>query len=131
MIELKNYSTNSKEYGFLTIDEIVNSESANLHKVAAITDDTTLFSSIEFIDKCNEKNIKGENLEIKGHEFHYSEITENNEINKNNKENFYNISKNDGRKWYCGYKKKSALAGYPHISFFSNIEFFKYLVERL
>lgn len=58
MIELKNYSTNSKEYGFLTIDEIVNSESANLHKVAAITDDTTLFSSIEFIDKCNEKNIK-------------------------------------------------------------------------
>ena len=81
--------------------------------------------------KCNEKNIKGENLEIKGHEFHYSEITENNEINKNNKENFYNRSKNDGRKWYCGYKKKSALAGYPHISFFSNIEFFKYLVERL
>lgn len=73
------------------------------------------------IDKGN-----GEKILIKGHEFHYSEIKEN-----NGEKAVYEISKIDGRKWECGYKKKSALAGYPHINFFSNIDFFKYIVEEL
>lgn len=58
MIELKNYSTNSQEYGFLKIEEIINSESATLNKVACLTEDSTLYSSIDFIDKCKEKGIK-------------------------------------------------------------------------
>ena len=72
-------------------------------------------------------NIKTENgICTKGHEFHYSEISVDNEKGK-----FYKIEKNDGRNWNCGYRKKSLLAGYPHISFYSNIEFFKYLIEEL
>lgn len=72
-------------------------------------------------------NIETENgIQTKGHEFHYSEISLDNE-----KEKFFKIEKNDGRNWTCGYKKKSLLAGYPHISFYSNVEFFKYLVEEL
>lgn len=72
-------------------------------------------------------NIKTENeISTKGHEFHYSEISLDNETEK-----FYKIEKNDGRNWTCGYRKKSLLAGYPHISFYSNIEFFKYLLEEL
>ena len=51
--------------------------------------------------------------------------------NKKDNTHFYKIEKNDGRNWTCGYKKKSLLAGYPHISFYSNIEFFKYLLEKL
>lgn len=58
MIELKNYSTNSQEYGFLKIDEILNSESVQLNKIACLTEDSTLYSSIEFIEKCKEKGIK-------------------------------------------------------------------------
>ena len=73
------------------------------------------------IDKGN-----GDKILTKGHEFHYSEIKEN-----NGEKAVYEISKIDGRKWECGYKKKSALAGYPHINFFSNIDFFKYIVEEL
>ena len=72
-------------------------------------------------------NIETENgIKLKGHEFHYSEIVK-------NKENytFYKICKNDDRKWDCGYRKKNILAGYPHISFFSNLKFFKFLVEEL
>jgi len=72
----------------------------------------------------------GEGIKTKGHEFHYSEISTDNE-NKKDNTHFYKIEKNDGRNWTCGYKKKSLLAGYPHISFYSNIEFFKYLVEKL
>ena len=72
-------------------------------------------------------NIKMENgIQTKGHEFHYSEISKDNE-----KEKFYKIEKNNGRNWTCGYWKKSLLAGYPHISFYSNIKFFKYLIEEL
>ncbi len=72
----------------------------------------------------------GEGIKTKGHEFHYSEISTDNE-NKKDNTHFYKIKKNDGRNWTCGYKKKSLLAGYPHISFYSNIEFFKYLLEKL
>ena len=68
----------------------------------------------------------GNGIHTKGHEFHYSEISVDNEKGK-----FYKIEKNDGRNWTCGYRKKSLLAGYPHISFYSNIEFFKYLIEEL
>jgi len=68
----------------------------------------------------------GNGIHTKGHEFHYSEISADNEKGK-----FYKIEKNDGRNWNCGYMKKSLLAGYPHISFYSNIEFFKYLIEEL
>ncbi len=68
----------------------------------------------------------GEKILTKGHEFHYSEIKEN-----NGEKAVYEISKIDGRKWECGYKKKSALAGYPHINFFSNVELFEYIVEKL
>lgn len=87
-----------------------------------------------------QKDIKENILSIKGHEFHYSTISENREIiencqNQEEDENyakyFYNISKQDGRQWKCGFKKKNLLAGYPHISFASNINFLEYIIEKL
>ena len=88
-----------------------------------------------YIDiECREKTSDGGILKTKGHEFHYSEITENSEaVGDEDKgyKYFYNITKNDGRNWKCGYRKKSTLAGYPHISFLSNVEFFGYIVESL
>ena len=97
-----------------------------------------------YIDiECKEENDQRANIKIKGHEFHYSEIMSNNEvekqrtgnnngINKEQKQNyFYNITKNDGRIWNCGYRKNSVLAGYPHIMFYSNIDFFRFIIEKL
>ena len=56
----------------------------------------------------------------------------NNGINKEQKQNyFYNITKNDGRIWNCGYRKNNVLAGYPHIMFYSNIDFFRFIIEKL
>lgn len=78
----------------------------------------------------NESNVC-ENLKTKGHEFHYSEIVNNDEIDKKQKNHFYKIEKNDGRSWGCGYKHNSVLAGYPHISFYSNINFFNFIIEKL
>ena len=88
-----------------------------------------------YIDiECREKTSEGRILKTKGHEFHYSEITENSKAVGNEDKGckyFYNITKNDGRNWKCGYRKESTLAGYPHISFLSNVEFFRYIVECL
>ena len=64
-------------------------------------------------------------IKIRGHEFHYSEIFENNE-----KQCFYSIKKENGREWECGYKKNNTLAGYPHIAFYSEPEFLKFLLEQ-
>ena len=67
-----------------------------------------------------------EGISFRGHEFHYSEISYNNE-----KENQFKIKKDNGRNWECGYRKKNVLAGYPHIGFYSNLEFFEFLFGSL
>ena len=64
-----------------------------------------------------------EDLEIK---FYFEKF-----LGEKKKEKFKKKKKNDGRNWTCGYRKNSLLAGYPHVSFYSNIEFFKYLIEEL
>lgn len=58
MIDLKNYSTYSQEFGFLKIQEILESESVKQTGVACLTEDSTLYSAVEFIEECEKKNIK-------------------------------------------------------------------------
>lgn len=58
MIDLKNYSTFSQEYGFLKINEILESESVKASGVACLTEDSTLFTALDFIDACKKRNIK-------------------------------------------------------------------------
>ena len=68
-------------------------------------------------------HIETENgIKTKGHEFHYSEIFDNEE-----KQTFYEIKKENGKEWKCGYRKNNTLAGYPHVAFYSEPEFFKFL----
>ncbi len=64
------------------------------------------------------------NILCKGHEFHYSDIYD---VLEENTE--FNISKLNGNSWNCGYKSKNLLAGYPHINFYTNIEFFKWIFD--
>lgn len=58
MIELKNYSTHSQEYGFLKINEILESDSVKFHGVACLVEDSTLYSSISFMEECKKREIK-------------------------------------------------------------------------
>ena len=59
------------------------------------------------------------------HEFHKSNVSVSDET-------IFNVIKENyqGNKitWNCGYKKKNTIAGYPHINFRGNMEFFKALV---
>jgi len=69
-------------------------------------------------------------ININAHEFHRSMIDEIHELDF-----LYNISKKrEGKvykKWKCGIKKQNTLAGYPHIHFYSNIEFLYYLLDYI
>lgn len=69
--------------------------------------------------------INEKQYEINCHEFHKSNVSL-------NEETIFNVVKEkyQGEKitWNCGYKKKNTIAGYPHINFRGNIEFFKAIV---
>ncbi|MBC5629426.1 cobyrinate a,c-diamide synthase [Clostridium sp. NSJ-6] len=66
------------------------------------------------------------NININCHEFHKSDV----DIKE---ERIYNVTKESWNgntlKWNCGYKKENTIAGYPHIHFFGNMEFLKWLIE--
>lgn len=70
--------------------------------------------------------IEGEDININCHEFHKSDV-------EMNEEGIYNVTKKswsgDNLKWSCGYKKQNTIAGYPHIHFFGNIDFIKWLIN--
>lgn len=58
MIDLKNYSTYSKDFGFLKISEIFESDSTKVNGVAALVEDSTLYSSISFIEEAKKRKVK-------------------------------------------------------------------------
>lgn len=92
MIDLKNYSKYSKEYGFLSIEEIIDSPSSQKNRVAFITDHSTMYSAYEFIDKCNKNGIKpviGVTINADCEDGKQREIT----IYANNKKGFSDLSK--------------------------------------
>lgn len=66
-------------------------------------------------------------LRLNCHEFHksYVELTEDDSY-KVTKENY------DGtlKQWKCGYVKNNTLAAYPHVHFFSNLEFMSNIVNK-
>ncbi|CDM67654.1 Cobyrinic acid A,C-diamide synthase [Clostridium bornimense] len=65
-------------------------------------------------------------ISINCHEFHKSKV-------ESNEETVYNVEKfkynGDKISWNCGYMKKNTLAGYPHVHFFGNIDFLKYIIK--
>lgn len=61
--------------------------------------------------------------EIKAHEFHYYDSSNNGEV--------FTAVKPDGkRKWDCMVLKKNTLAGFPHIYYYSNPQFAKNFIDK-
>lgn len=67
-----------------------------------------------------------DDISINCHEFHKSKV-------ESNEKTVYNVEKfkynGDKISWNCGYMKKNTLAGYPHVHFFGNIDFLKYIIR--
>lgn len=67
-----------------------------------------------------------DSIKINCHEFHKSKtISQENAVYRVEKEGYLGETKN----WNCGYKKIYTLAGYPHVHFFGNMQFLKYIVD--
>ncbi len=85
--------------------------------------------SVKMSDKLNIKRfgyvtcIHNE-YEVNAHEFHYSDI-----VDLNPSQYHFKITKNN-REWNGGFTYKNVIAGYPHIHFYSNLEYFKKLFNR-
>ena len=62
-------------------------------------------------------DVEYKSLRGKAHEFHYSRIDEEGEVEKD-----FILKKIDGRQWNCGYRNKNLLGGYPHLHFYGSIE---------
>ena len=64
---------------------------------------------------------------VRAHEFHYSDLE-----GLSGKEKYYFDISKPGRdsRWKCGFMKNNTIAGYPHIHFYSNLDFFKSLFMR-
>ncbi|PKL15116.1 MAG: cobyrinate a,c-diamide synthase [Spirochaetae bacterium HGW-Spirochaetae-5] len=71
-------------------------------------------------------NIQFDGIEVKGHEFHHSIIVE---CDEHSVFKYIVTKESTGDSWNCGLKKQNVLAGYPHIHFYSNFDFFRKLVE--
>lgn len=62
---------------------------------------------------------------INTHEFHYSYVEDETNLNP-----IFKVSKNN-REWADGFKKKNTIANYSHIHFLSNIELLDLFLDRL
>ena len=64
---------------------------------------------------------------LRAHEFHYSDLAG----LVGDEKYYFDISKPEkNRVWKCGFMKNNTIAGYPHIHFYSNMEFFKSLFAK-
>lgn len=67
-------------------------------------------------------------IKIRGHEFHRSCIEENDDL-----EYYYHVTKYREKfidEWECGLVKNNVVAGYPHIHFYSNLEFLEEFLNK-
>lgn len=99
--------------------------------------DEKFFPMVDFF-KCKTKLTKNlqrfgyieidfDGIKIKAHEFHYSIMED---IQKNDFAYKFKIKKaGNNKEWECGLAKKNVIAGYPHIHFYSNIDFFKKIIR--
>lgn len=75
-------------------------------------------------------NVKNsDRINIEAHEFHRSLIEENDKLSYE-----YDVTKlKEGKvikQWVCGVRKNNVLAGYPHIHFYSNIDFLLNYIDK-
>ncbi|WP_294404530.1 cobyrinate a,c-diamide synthase [uncultured Clostridium sp.] len=103
-------------------DEIEGSDMAGFFKGKSFM--TKRLQNFGYCQLTIDKKLYGRELSINAHEFHKSYV----ELDE---EKIYTVEKEqyDGKilKWNCGYAKKNTLAGYAHINFLGNIDFFKYI----
>ncbi len=112
--------------GFMYLTKFLTDTNNKKYEMAGIIPCSIVMTKKLDIGRFGYINILDEksNLIGRGHEFHYSKIEN---IFDDKRE--YRAMKKDGREWKCIFKEKNIYAGYPHLHFYSCIEFIKNMIE--
>ncbi len=111
--------------GLMYLTSGINNLENEFHAMTGVFNCTTQMTS--GLKRFGYANIMFNGAMGKCHEFHRSELVENDNINY---KYAYQLQKSESSKsWKCGLSYKNVLAGYAHIHFYSNLEFFKEIVQ--
>lgn len=111
--------------GFMYLcDKVFDKEGQSFNMTGILDIDITMKSYLNFARFGYGNFISSHGIEGRCHEFHFSDISRCEETPT------IDVSKKD-RGWKCGYEKGNLLAGYPHIHFMGNLNFFQYLFDKV
>lgn len=110
--------------GFMYLTEGIETLDGKFYPMTKLIDATVKMGKSLQITRFGYVDVEYENVKGKAHEFHYSRIDKDGEMEK-----MYTLKKLDGREWKCGYKNKNLLGGYPHLHFYGSIDILEKILE--
>jgi cobyrinic acid a,c-diamide synthase len=110
--------------GLMYLTNGIKDKNGIYHKTVGFFNCKTIMT--EKLQRFGYVEVEFDGVTTKTHEFHHSIL----EVENADFEFKYKVRKLDKNKeWDCGLFKKNVLAGYPHIHFYSNFDFFKKILE--
>jgi len=102
-----------------------------------IPEDGRIYPAVDFF-KCRTRmtkklqrfgyvEVEYKGILTKAHEFHHTVLED---VDESQFEYAFKVrKKNRGKEWKCGLSRKNVLAGYPHVHFYSNPEFYRGIIS--
>lgn len=105
-------------------DSLTNLEAKSYNMAGVFSAKANMTKALKRFGYCS---VKYAGVQSMAHEFHRSELTENEHANYTHQ---YQVQKPIGDKtWTCGLRHKNVLAAYAHIHFYSSANFFQKIIE--
>ncbi len=112
--------------GLMYLGKYIHDFNKKLYKMVSIFDmDVEMTKRLQRFGY-SEVNYNG--IYFRAHEFHHSKVINENKVIKKYKINKFT---NKEKKYEGGYTYKNVLAGYPHVHFYSNLEFANELINKM
>lgn len=131
--DIKQFSDSNKLIyaecgGMMYLSEYIESISGIKYKMCGVLNHNVKMSKRLNINKFGYISLEtSDGIKVKGHEFHYSDV-----YNTEKSKYYYKVNKiNNEREWKDGFFINNTIAGYPHIHFYSNLDFFISIFNRV
>lgn len=106
--------------GFMYLHKEIEDKNNNFYSMVGVIDAKAVYKNklvrFGYITLTNKDYI------LKAHEFHYWD--------SDNNGSFFKAEKPDGRVWECMHEYKNLICGFPHIFYYSNIDFVKGFINK-
>jgi cobyrinic acid a,c-diamide synthase len=111
---------------------IINSDNQEFEMAGVIPGKSRMESGLKrfgyvFVKVTDDNILAPKGFEIRAHEYHYSEMTVDDDASARGIKTCFEVSKRKAgmitKSWNCGFKTANLLAGYPHLHFWANPKF--------